>query len=109
MNDQYDVIIIGAGIGGLVCGNYLAKAGMKVLIVERHNKVGGYCTSFKRNGFTFDAAAHSMGSCREDGRIGILFKDLDLYEKVKITRSEISDLIITPHYKIALHNNLSLT
>ena len=42
--DQYDVIIIGAGIGGLVCGCYLAKAGLKVLIVEQHNKAGGYCT-----------------------------------------------------------------
>ncbi|MCM8787946.1 MAG: FAD-dependent oxidoreductase, partial [Candidatus Omnitrophica bacterium] len=38
--DQYDVIIIGAGIGGLVCGCYLAKAGLKVLIVEKNDKVG---------------------------------------------------------------------
>ena len=55
-NDIYDAIIIGAGISGLVCGCYLAKAGMKVLIAEQHDKPGGYCTSFKREGFTFDAA-----------------------------------------------------
>ena len=59
--NKYDVIIIGAGISGLVCGCYLAKAGMKVLIVEQHDKPGGYCTSFKRQGFTFDAAAHTLG------------------------------------------------
>lgn len=58
--DAYDAVIIGAGIGGLVCGCYLAKAGMKVLIAEHHHKPGGYCTSFKRRGFTFDAAAHSL-------------------------------------------------
>ncbi len=47
---SYDAVIIGAGIGGLVCGCYLAKAGMKVLIAERHFKPGGYCTSFRRKG-----------------------------------------------------------
>ena len=55
IDNKYDVIIIGAGIGGLVCGCYLVKAGLKVLIVEKHYQVGGYCTSFKRKGFTFDA------------------------------------------------------
>ena len=49
----YDAIIIGAGIGGLVCGCYLAKAGMKVLIAEQHSQPGGYCTSFQRKGFSF--------------------------------------------------------
>ena len=49
--NMYDVIVIGAGISGLVCGCYLAKAGLRVLIVEQHNKPGGYCTSFKRKGF----------------------------------------------------------
>ncbi|NOY64254.1 MAG: NAD(P)-binding protein, partial [Nitrospirae bacterium] len=63
-SEEYDAIIIGAGIGGLVCGCYLAKAGMKVLICEQHHKPGGYCTSFKRKGFTFDAAAHCFGSYR---------------------------------------------
>ena len=47
--EEYDAIIIGAGIGGLVCGCYLAKAGMKVLIVERNDKVGGYLTSFSKS------------------------------------------------------------
>ena len=32
---DYDAVIIGAGISGLVCGCYLAKAGMKVLIIEK--------------------------------------------------------------------------
>ena len=67
--DIYDAVIIGAGVSGLVCGCYLAKAGMKVLIAEQHFKPGGYCTSFKRKGFTFDAAAHSFGSYREGGNM----------------------------------------
>jgi len=55
---EYDAIIIGAGIGGLVCGNLLAKAGMRVLLVEQHYMVGGYCSTFKRKGYIFDAATH---------------------------------------------------
>jgi len=37
---MYDTIIIGAGLGGLTAGNFLAKAGQKVLIVEKHFQVG---------------------------------------------------------------------
>jgi thioredoxin reductase len=40
-NPEYDAVIIGSGISGLVCGNYLAKAGMKVLIAEQHHKPEG--------------------------------------------------------------------
>jgi len=46
LKDKYDAVIIGAGISGLVCGCYLAKAGMNVLIVERNAQPGGYCISF---------------------------------------------------------------
>jgi phytoene dehydrogenase-like protein len=97
----YDAIIIGAGIGGLVCGCYLAKAGMKVLIAEQHHKPGGYCTSFKRKGFSFDAAAHSFGGYREGGRVQRVVSELGVVEKLNIRRSEISDVIISPDYRVS--------
>lgn len=95
----YDVIIIGAGIGGLVCGCYLAKAGMKILIVERHYKPGGYCTSFNRQGFTFDAAAHSFGGYKF-GHLGKIFDDLSIRTRITIKQSDPSDIITTPEYKV---------
>src|SRR5258706_1419667 len=55
---SYDAIIIGSGIGGLFCGNILAKAGLKVLLLERHYMLGGFCSTFRRRGFVFDAATH---------------------------------------------------
>ena len=55
---KYDVVVIGAGIGGLICANLLARAGLAVLLVEQHYVVGGYTQCFKRKGFTFDAATH---------------------------------------------------
>ena len=56
--ERYDVVIIGAGIGGLICSNLLAKEGLSVLLVEQHYMVGGYCSTFRRRGFTFDASTH---------------------------------------------------
>lgn len=55
---SYDAVIIGAGVGGLVCANLLARAGLKVLLIEQHFMVGGYCSTFRRKQYTFDAATH---------------------------------------------------
>ncbi len=55
---SYDAVVIGAGVGGLVCANLLVRAGLKVLLVEQHCMVGGYCSTFRRKGYTFDAATH---------------------------------------------------
>ena len=41
MTQKYDALIIGAGHNGLVCAFYLARAGLKVRIVERRDVVGG--------------------------------------------------------------------
>ena len=51
------------GIGGLFCANLLAREGLSVLLVEEHYMVGGYCSTFRRKGYTFDACIHwLMGS-----------------------------------------------
>src|SRR6266436_3041286 len=57
-NNSYDAVIIGAGIGGLICANLLAREGLSVLLTEQHYMVGGYCSTFRRKGYTFDAATH---------------------------------------------------
>jgi phytoene dehydrogenase-like protein len=57
-DSYYDAIVIGAGVGGLVCANLLVRTGLKVLLVEQHSMVGGYCSTFRRKGYTFDAATH---------------------------------------------------
>lgn len=56
--DRYDVVVVGSGIGGLITAVMLAQAGRSVLLVEQHYMAGGYCSTFRRAGFTFDAATH---------------------------------------------------
>ncbi|PIY82648.1 MAG: hypothetical protein COY78_05595 [Candidatus Omnitrophica bacterium CG_4_10_14_0_8_um_filter_44_12] len=94
MKEKYDVAIIGAGIGGLICGCYLAKAGIRVLIVEQHNKPGGYCSSFYHKGYKFDVGVHYLGSLGKKGTLRAVFNELDL--DLETIRIDPSDKIITP-------------
>jgi phytoene dehydrogenase-like protein len=58
--DQFDAVIIGAGLGGLSCAAAFARQGFKPLVIEQHDKPGGYATAFKRpGGFLFDVSLHS--------------------------------------------------
>jgi len=59
-DDSADVIVIGAGIGGLSAAAYLARAGRKVIVFEQDNHLGGTAHVFKRNGFTFPAGPMSF-------------------------------------------------
>lgn len=109
MNDKsyYDAVIIGSGVGGLVCGCNLAKAGLKILVVEKNSKPGGYCTSFRRGIFHFNACAHSLGGLRKDGALERVLKNLAVNFEVK--RCDPLDVIITPEFKINIWNNLEKT
>ncbi|MBN1307030.1 MAG: FAD-dependent oxidoreductase [Chitinispirillaceae bacterium] len=57
---RYDVVVIGSGIGGLTCGAFLARAGMRVAVFEKHAKIGGYAHSFTRGPFRFESGIHSI-------------------------------------------------
>ncbi len=61
----YDAIIVGAGIAGLSTAAFLAREGRKVLILEKHDKPGGYVTSFKRKDFTFESALYHAPNLSE--------------------------------------------
>lgn len=58
--DKYDVIVIGAGNGGLAAAATMAKHGYKTLVLERHNLPGGCATSFVRGRFEFEVALHEL-------------------------------------------------
>ena len=57
---HYDVIIIGAGLGGLTAGAKLAREGKSVLLLEQHDRPGGCATTFKRRDFTMEVGLHEM-------------------------------------------------
>jgi phytoene dehydrogenase-like protein len=59
--DEYDVVVIGSGLGGMTAANMLARCGHRVLLAEQHYKLGGLATWFRRpGGHIFDISLHGF-------------------------------------------------
>ena len=85
----YDVVVIGAGNGGLVAAIRILQAGYSCLLLEKHNLPGGFATSFKRGRFEFEASLHELndfGSPEEPGDVRTLFRDLGVEDKIDWVR-----------------------
>lgn len=58
--DNYDIVVVGSGLGGLTAANRLARCGHKILLLEYHHRLGGLATWFKRRGHIFDISLHGF-------------------------------------------------
>ena len=101
-----DVIIIGGGIAGLTCGCLLAQKGLRILLLEKNQKVGGCCTSFEKDGFSFDLSVQSIGECQNGGRIWNLLKRLDLLDQVRFVSLEPARQYHFPNRKVIQSSRL---
>ncbi|MDO5308902.1 MAG: FAD-dependent oxidoreductase [Planctomycetia bacterium] len=68
-SERYDVVVIGSGLAGMTAANILGRMGHKVLLAERHYKLGGLATWFRRGEHIFDVSLHGfpvgmIKSCR---------------------------------------------
>ena len=85
LTQSYDAIVIGAGHNGLVCGSYLAQKGLRVLIVERSDRIGGACVTEELfPGFRISTASYSLSLLLPQ-----IVRDLGLQLDVRIKDPEL--------------------
>jgi prolycopene isomerase len=101
---DYEAVVVGAGLGGLSAAAFLARAGKKVLLLERHNVPGGYATTFTRGRFEFEVSLHELSGLGHEERRGPLWRrlqDCDVAHRVEFLpindfyRSIFPDLDVT--------------
>lgn len=83
--NNYDVIVIGAGNGGLSAATQLCIQKKKVLVLEKHNIPGGCGTSFRRGRFEFEVALHQlsqMGIGNDKGEVREIFEQYGIIDKI---------------------------
>jgi len=73
---KLDAIVIGSGMGGLTVAAVLAKAGKKVLVVEKNEQAGGNTRTFIEEGFEFDVGPNHIGQLHENGLFRIIFDQI---------------------------------
>ena len=84
--EEYDVIIIGSGAGGLAAAICLAREGKKVLVLEQHYVPGGWCHSFMLNGQRFSPGVHYVGLVDEGSSTNELYKGLGIANDIVFFR-----------------------
>ena len=83
---SYDVVVIGAGNGGLASAATLAEKGKRVIVFEKHNIPGGCGTSFRRGRFEFEVALHqlsSMGTKEKPGPLREQFRRYGIEDQIE--------------------------
>lgn len=83
---KYDIIIIGAGLGGLTAGAKLSREGKKVLIIEQHIHPGGCATTFRRRDYTLEVGLHELHGPSPTELKTKIFNELDVFNHVEFVR-----------------------
>jgi phytoene dehydrogenase-like protein len=74
------LIVIGAGTAGLTAGIYAARSGYQVQLLEMDSTPGGLCTSWRRDGYRFDASSAGLAGTSPDAPIHHLWEDLGVFD-----------------------------
>ena len=84
LREHYDVIVVGAGLGGMTAASLLAKRGLSVLMIDQQSKPGGSCTSFKREDVVFDVGTAMIYGFGDKGFKPFRFLINELEEPIEI-------------------------
>jgi all-trans-retinol 13,14-reductase len=86
--EKYDIVIVGSGLGGLVCATILGKRGYKVCILEKNKQIGGNLQTFVRERVIFDSGVHYLGGLLPGQNLYQIFKYLGIMDDLKLQRMD---------------------
>jgi phytoene dehydrogenase-like protein len=98
--EKYDVVIIGAGLGGLTTAGYLAKQGKSVLVLEHHSVPGGYAHEFRRGKYRFEVSLHALDGLSPGSWTYPILHDLEVFEKVPFKRLDPFYTVKFPEHEV---------
>ncbi|HMU10427.1 MAG TPA: NAD(P)/FAD-dependent oxidoreductase [Ferruginibacter sp.] len=88
MKNEFDVIIIGSGMGGLICADVLGREGYKVCVLEKNKQVGGSLQTYVRDKVIFDSGVHYLGGLGKGQNLYQVFKYLGIMDKLKLQKMD---------------------
>ncbi|MET3537963.1 phytoene desaturase family protein [Chryseobacterium limigenitum] len=88
MKKEYDILVIGSGLGGLVSALILAKEGLKVCVLEKNNQYGGNLQTFSRDKLIFDTGVHYLGGLSKGQNLHQFFSYLEIIDDLELQKMD---------------------
>lgn len=85
---NFDIVVIGSGMGGLVCADILGREGYKVCVLEKNKQLGGCLQTYVRDKVIFDSGVHYLGGLGKGQNLYQVFKYLGILDKLKLQKME---------------------
>ena len=88
MKKEFDILVIGSGLGGLVSALILAKEGLKVCVLEKNNQYGGNLQTFSRDKLIFDTGVHYLGGLSKGQNLHQYFSYLEIMDELELQKMD---------------------
>jgi all-trans-retinol 13,14-reductase len=115
---SHDLVVIGAGGGGLSTAAVLSQAGYDTVVLERHHDVGGYMCNFERMGYRFEASLHAIDGLDDSPYPGEAawtagmnvdtFRALGIYDKLELVKADPMYRVVYPDLDLEIEADADL-
>ncbi len=103
MVDRADVVVVGAGLGGLAAAVTAAGHGRNVIVLEQGDTPGGYASCFQRGPYRFDTSLHALNGLAPGGGADRLYRDLGIWDRLHLARLDPLYVARYPDVEVVAH------